>query len=123
MHPGVRGRSGHAGRLRCHQPRGAAGAPSLALRVDLGGVSFGYSGDTQRTPALTAAADGTDLFAAEAYTFARPIRHHLDYATLRAHLAEIPARQAMLTHMSADMLSRLAEADLPAACDGRTIRL
>lgn len=101
----------------------ASGAPSLALRVDLGGASFGYSGDSQWTPALCAAADGTDLFAVEAYTFARPIRYHLDYRTLRVHLAEIRARQVILTHMSADMLGRLGESELPAAHDGLTVHV
>jgi ribonuclease BN (tRNA processing enzyme) len=100
-----------------------SGAPSLALRVDLGGVSFSYSGDTQWTAAIAEAARGTALFAAEAYTYDRPIRYHLDYQTLRAHLAEIGAQQVVLTHMSADMLTRLADTDLPAAYDGMTVDL
>ena len=57
----------------------------------------------------------------EAYTFDRPIRYHLDYQTLRAHLAEIQAKRIVLTHMSADMLSRLADSELPAAYDGMVI--
>jgi ribonuclease BN (tRNA processing enzyme) len=101
----------------------ACGAPPLALRVDLGQASFAYSGDSQWTPALVAAADGVDLFAAEAYTFARPIRYHLDYQTLRAHLPEIRARRVVLTHMSPDMLGRLTDAELPAAYDGMIIDL
>jgi ribonuclease BN (tRNA processing enzyme) len=100
-----------------------SGAPPLALRVELGGVTFGYSGDTQWTPVLASAARGADLFAAEAYTFDRPVRYHLDYATLRAHLGELAAHQFVLTHMSADMLGRLAEADQPAAYDGLIIDL
>ena len=101
----------------------ASGAPPLALRVDLGGASFGYSGDTAWTPALAEAARDTDLFAAEAYTYDRPVRYHLDYATLAAHLPELGARRVVLTHMSADMLGRLADARLPAAHDGLTIDL
>ena len=100
----------------------ACGAP-LALRVELGGTSFAYSGDTQWTPALARAAHGADLFAVEAYTFDRPVRYHLDYQTLRAHLGEIGARRIVLTHMSAAMLTRLADADLPAAYDGMTADL
>ena len=49
----------------------ACGAPPLALRVELGGTSFAYSGDTQWTAALAKAAHGADLFAVEAYTFDR----------------------------------------------------
>jgi ribonuclease BN (tRNA processing enzyme) len=101
----------------------SCGAPPLALRIDLGGVSFAYSGDTQWTPALAEAADGADLFAVEAYTFDRPIRYHLDYQTLRGHLGEIRARRIVLTHMSGDMLARLADADMPAAYDGMVVDL
>jgi ribonuclease BN (tRNA processing enzyme) len=101
----------------------ACGAPPLALRVDLDGVSFAYSGDTQWTAALTDAARDVDLFAAEAYTFDRPVRYHLDYQTLREHLDEIHAERVLLTHMSAAMLGRLADAELPAAYDGMIVEL
>jgi ribonuclease BN (tRNA processing enzyme) len=101
----------------------ACGAPPLALRVEFGGRSFAYSGDTQWTAALAEAADGTDLLAVEAYTFDRPVRYHLDYRTLQAHLGELRARRIVLTHMSADMLARLADAGTPAAYDGMTVDL
>ncbi len=101
----------------------ACGAPPLALRVELDGACFAYSGDTQWTPALAEAARGADLFAAEAYTFERQIQYHLDYQTLREHLCELSATRIMLTHMSADMLQRICDADLPTAHDGLTITL
>ena len=71
----------------------------------------------------TSAAKMSQPRAAEAYTYARPIRYHLDYQTLRARLPELGAQRVVLTHMSADMLARLAEADLPAAYDGMAIDL
>ena len=101
----------------------ACGAPPLALRVDLGGASFAYSGDTQWTPMLARAAHGADLFAVEAYTFDRPVRYHLDYQTLHAHLEELQAQRIVLTHMSVAMLTRLADAELPAAYDGMILDL
>jgi ribonuclease BN (tRNA processing enzyme) len=112
-----------AATVRGWQVEHPSGAASLALRIDLGGTSFGYSGDTQWTPALAQAADGADLFAAEAYTYDRPIRYHLDYRTLRAHRGQIRAKRIVLTHMSADMLARLADTELPAAHDGMMIDL
>ncbi len=112
-----------AAAVRGWQVEHPCGAPPLALRVDLGGASFAYSGDTQWTAALAQAADGADLFAVEAYTFDRPVRYHLDYQTLRAHLGQIRARRIVLTHMSAAMLTRLADADVPAAYDGMTVDL
>jgi ribonuclease BN (tRNA processing enzyme) len=101
----------------------ACGAPPLALQVELGGASFAYSGDTQWTPALAQAADGADVFAVEAYTFDRPIRYHLDYQTLRAHIEDIRAERIVLTHMSDAMLTRLADAEMPAAYDGMILDL
>jgi ribonuclease BN (tRNA processing enzyme) len=112
-----------AAAVRGWEVRHACGAPPLALRVDLGGRSFAYSGDTEWTPALAAAARDTDLFAVEAYTFDRPIRYHLDYQTLRGRLGELQARRIILTHMSASMLARLPDSELPAACDGMSIDL
>ncbi|HEY2638638.1 MAG TPA: MBL fold metallo-hydrolase [Streptosporangiaceae bacterium] len=109
--------------VRGWQVEHACGAPPLALRVDLGGVRFAYSGDSQWTPALAEPARGADLFAVEAYTFDQPIRYHLDYKTLRAHLAELHAERVVLTHMSAAMLHRLADVDVPAAYDGMVIDL
>jgi ribonuclease BN (tRNA processing enzyme) len=101
----------------------ACGAPPLALQVELGGTRFAYSGDTQWTLVLAEAARGADLLAAEAYTFDRPVRYHLDYQTLHAHLGELRADRIMLTHMSGSMLGRLADAELPAAYDGMTVDL
>lgn len=100
-----------------------SGAPSLALQVHDGQASFGYSGDTEWTPAVTDAARGTSLFAVEAYTYRKPVRYHLDYQTLHSHLDEFAAGQILLTHMSMDMLSRLADVELPAAFDGMTTTL
>jgi ribonuclease BN (tRNA processing enzyme) len=112
-----------AASVRGWEVKHACGAPPLALRVELCGVSFAYSGDTQWTPALTEVARGADLLAVEAYTFDRPIRYHLDYQTLRSHLGQIHAERVVLTHVSASMLSRLADAELPGAYDGMVIDL
>lgn len=97
------------------------GAPPLAIRVDDGRAVFAYSGDTEWTPALIEAARGASLFAAEAYTYDRPIRYHLDYQTLRSHMNDLEAERLVLTHMSGAMLCRIADAAHPAAYDGMTV--
>jgi ribonuclease BN (tRNA processing enzyme) len=99
------------------------GAPPLALRVADGRSTFTYSGDTEWTPSLIEAARGVDLFAVEAYTYDRPVRYHLDYQTLQAHRDELDADRIVLTHMSAHMLNRLTDANIPAAHDGMTVEL
>ncbi len=109
--------------VRGWQVEHACGAPPLAVSVRLGGATFAYSGDTEWTPVLADAARGADLFAAEAYTFGRRVRYHLDYLTLREHRRELTAERTVLTHMSPSMLGRLAEVQAPAAHDGMVVRL
>jgi len=99
----------------------ASGAPSYALRVEYGGKVVAYSGDTEWTDGLLEAARGADLFVCEAYSFDRKIRYHLDHATLSEHAGRIGCRRIILTHMGADMLSRLGETPFEHAEDGQVV--
>jgi ribonuclease BN (tRNA processing enzyme) len=83
-----------------------SGAPALILRLAFGGKVIAYTGDTAWTPAVAEASRHADLLIAEAYYWDKPVPHHLRYADLLDHEAEITARRVMLTHMSADMLAR-----------------
>jgi len=47
----------------------------------------------------------------------------LDYQTLRENCQRLDCRRVVLTHMSADMLSRRDEADMECANDGQVIVL
>jgi ribonuclease BN (tRNA processing enzyme) len=98
-----------------------SGAPPFALRVEAGGRVLAYSGDTEWTDTLLEAVRGADVFVCEAYTFERPIKYHLDYATLAAHRAHLDCRRLVLTHMSDDMLAHRAEVSVETAHDGLTI--
>ena len=101
----------------------ASGAPAYALRVEYGGKVISYSGDTEWTDTLIDATRGADLFVCEAYFFEKKIKYHLDYQTLRENLHRLDCRRVVLTHMSADMLSRRDEADIECADDGQVIVL
>jgi ribonuclease BN (tRNA processing enzyme) len=101
----------------------ASGAPAYALRVEYGGKVISYSGDTEWTESLVDAACGADLFVCEAYFFEKKIKYHLDYHTLRENRHRLDCRRVVLTHMSADMLSRRSEADIECADDGQVILL
>jgi ribonuclease BN (tRNA processing enzyme) len=100
-----------------------SGSPAFALRVRCAGCVVAYSGDTQWTESLIDAAHEADLFVAEAYTFERCIRYHLDYATLRSNLGRLACRRVILTHLGPDMLARHTEADLEVAEDGLTVEV
>ena len=80
-----------------------------------------YSGDTEWTDTLLEAARDADVFVCEAYTFERPIKYHLDWATLAAHRARLTCRRLLLTHMSDDMLAHLEGLPVDTAHDGLVI--
>jgi ribonuclease BN (tRNA processing enzyme) len=101
----------------------ACGAPPYALRLEAEGKVLAYNGDTEWTDSLLEAGRGADLLIAEALTFERRIRFHLDYASLKANLPRIGARRVVLTHLGPDMLARHDEAAEEIACDGLVISL
>ncbi len=107
--------------VTAYEVKHACGGPAFALRVSADGKTLCYSGDTEWVERLREAARGVDLFIAESYFFDKPVKFHLDYATLARHLPEIGARRVVLTHMGADMLAHASEIQCEAAHDGMTI--
>jgi ribonuclease BN (tRNA processing enzyme) len=101
----------------------ACGAPPYALRVELEGRTVVYSGDTEWTDRLVTAVAGADLFISEAYFYDKPIRFHLDYATLARHRSRLECKRLIVTHMGADMLARVADLPVEAAHDGLEVSL
>lgn len=98
-----------------------SGAPAYALRVELDGRTLAYSGDTEWTESLVAAAQNADLFICEASSYDRQVPHHLSYVTLRRERARLSCKQLVVTHMAPDMLQRLPEitdTDVAFAFDG-----
>ena len=66
---------------------------------------------------------GADLLIAEAYSFEKRIKFHLDYATLAANAERLGCKRIVLTHMGPEMLSRLGEVECECAEDGKIIVL
>jgi ribonuclease BN (tRNA processing enzyme) len=94
-----------------------------ALRVEIGGKVVAYTGDTEWTDDVAKVARGADLFIAECYYYAKPIRWHLNYPALAAHRSELGARRVILTHMSREMLDHADEVPEECAYDGLVVRL
>jgi ribonuclease BN (tRNA processing enzyme) len=119
------GRSQHIGSLTVtpHLVSHASGAPAFALRFESAGKAIVYSGDTEWTEALAVAGQGADLFIAEAYFYDKPIRYHLDYATLVAQLPKFNPKRVVLTHPSTEMLNRVTEVRHEMAQDGMVIEV
>lgn len=91
------------------------------LRVECAGKVVVYTGDGDWTESLVEACAGADLLVAECYYFDKPIRMHMNYATLKAHLPRLGAKSVILTHMSADMLARVGEIPERCASDGLVV--
>lgn len=102
---------------------GESGGPFLAYRIEAEGRVIAYSADTEWTETLIPAAQGADLFIAEAYYYDKIVKNHLSLKTLEAHLAEINARRLILTHMSDDMLGRRQDLPYVTADDGMVVEL
>lgn len=83
-----------------------SGAPSCALRLEIGGQVLAYSGDTEWVDNLLPTSADADLFICECYGFDKVAPYHIDWQTLAAKLPEITARRLLLTHMGARMLAR-----------------
>src|SRR5882672_3125743 len=101
-----------------------SGAPSTALRLSDGKTTFAYSGDTEWTEALLPIAAGADLFVCECYGYAGKIPGHITWEVLKPRLADLRAKQIMLTHMNPSVLTRLEEikaAGVLIAADGLTM--
>ena len=99
----------------------ASGAPPFALRITGEGKIVTYSGDTEWTESLVDAARGADLFIAEALSYDKRIRYHLDLATLLKHRSRLDCRRLILTHMGEDVLARLDGLAVETAEDGKQL--
>jgi ribonuclease BN (tRNA processing enzyme) len=105
-------------RVTAYEVVHACGAPPYALRVELAGRTIAYSGDTEWTDRLLAAAAGADLFIAEAYFYEKRVPFHLEWAALARRREALGAKRLIVTHMGPDMLARVAELPVEAAQDG-----
>jgi ribonuclease BN (tRNA processing enzyme) len=95
------------------------------LRIEYAGKVIAYSGDTEWTDTLPDIARGADLFVCECNFFDTKAPGHLDYQTLMDHRSELQTERIVITHMSEEMLARLAGGDLEfeAAADGAVFSL
>jgi len=100
-----------------------SGAPSYGVRVEVGGRTLAYSGDTAWTEALVGLAEGADVFVCEASSYDKKIPYHMDYATLRRNRGRLSCRRLVLTHMGPEMLAHAAEVDDACAHDGYVVEL
>ena len=92
-------------------------------RIDAGGASIAYSGDTGWFDALPRAVAGADLFICECTQHARGLDFHLSLEELAEHRHEFDCGRMLLTHLGAEMHARRGSCGFETADDGLALRL
>jgi len=96
---------------------------AFGYRVEAGGRTFLYSGDTAWTDELAEHARGVDLFVCECSTFETRLDIHVSYPEIAARARELGCRRLVLSHLGSEPLRRLGEVSLECARDGMTLDL
>ena len=89
------------------------GAPSYALRLEVGGKVVAFTGDSEWVESLVEAGRSADLYIMECYQFEGEPRFHTSWKTIQAQLDRIGAKRTLLTHMAEPMLARRSEVQDP----------
>lgn len=98
-------------RVTAYEVSHPSGAPSYALRFEVGGKVLSFTGDTEWVENLVDAGKGADLYIMECYFFEGVPRFHMSWKTISEQLDRISARRVMLTHMGSSMLARRDEVE------------
>ncbi len=97
---------------------------SLSLRIDGGGKSIVFSGDSGWNDELVELSAGADLFLCECtYYESAHLKFHLNYPLLAANRDKFKVRRMVLTHLGREVLSREDEIALEMGYDGMKIEI
>ncbi len=97
---------------------------SLSLRIDGGGKSIVFSGDTGWNDELVELSAGADLFLCECtYYESDHLTFHLNYPLLAANRGKFNVRRMVLTHLGREVLNHADQIALEMGYDGMKIEV
>jgi ribonuclease BN (tRNA processing enzyme) len=97
---------------------------SLSLRIDGGGKSIVFSGDSGWNDGLVELSAGADLFLCECtYYESTQLDFHLNYPMLAANRDKFKVRRMVLTHLGREVLNRADEIAIEMGYDGMKIEI
>jgi ribonuclease BN (tRNA processing enzyme) len=97
---------------------------SLSLRIDGGGKSIVFSGDSGWNDGLVELSAGADLFLCECtYYESTQLNFHLNYPLLAANRDKFKVRRMVLTHLGREVLNRADEIAIEMGYDGMKIEI
>ena len=110
-------------RVRTFATHHSPDATPHGLRLDLGGPSIAYSGDTGWFDGLPGQVAGAELFICECTYHASGFEYHLSHEELVAQRSSFDCGRFVITHLGAEMTDRRGSCDFEAADDGLKIRI
>jgi len=102
-----------------HFPSGVA----FGYRVDMGGKTVVYSGDTAWTDVLARESEGADLFVCECSSLEGTAEKHTSHDDLTRNRGRIAATRTLLVHVGDDVIAREEELAFELARDGMRVTL
>ncbi len=102
-----------------HFPKGVA----FGYRVEMGGKTVVYSGDTAWTDVLARESEGADLFVCECSSLAPTTEKHTSHDELLENRGGITARRTLLVHAGDDVIAGERELAFELARDGMRVTL
>ncbi len=97
---------------------------SLSLRIDGGGKSIVFSGDTGWNDELVELSAGADLFLCECtYYESDHLTFHLNYPLLAANRGKFNVRRMVLTHLGREVLNHADQIAIEMGYDGMKIEV
>jgi ribonuclease BN (tRNA processing enzyme) len=101
----------------------AGPSPAFGVRVEYGGRTVAYTGDTAWTEALLDLSREADLLINECTMNEREVSNHLSYPRLLEGLAGHPVGRVILTHVGPELLEHRAALEFEVAEEGMAIAL
>ncbi len=101
----------------------AEGSYPHALRIEIGGRTIAFSGDTSWTDELYGIAKGADLFICECNFLEKQAPGHIHYTELKEKALQIEADRMVLTHRGPEMLNNEVSVEHECLVEGQEIDL
>jgi ribonuclease BN (tRNA processing enzyme) len=110
-------------RIQSFETKHQIEAHPQGYRLDLGGRTIAYSGDTGWFPELPRLCAGADLFICECTLHHETLDFHLNLETIEEHQPDFDCGRLVLTHLGEAMAGLRGELSIETADDGLVIEI
>ncbi len=124
LEPGQRTRLGKVARVSVIRSPHTSPDISLSLKLETGGKTIVFSGDTGWNEDLVKFSDGADLMICECtYYESDHFQFHINYPQLKDNRARFRVGRMLLTHLGSEVLRHGSDIDMEMAFDGMKVEV